>query len=104
MRNHYPAIDILGSISRIMYEIVSPEHTRAASALRASLSVYYENFDLISIGAYKAGTNPKIDNAIANIDRINSFLMQNIGEKAPFEETVKRMLEIQKAVDKGGAS
>jgi len=104
MRNHYPAIDILGSISRIMYEIVSPAHMKAASDLRAALSVYYENFDLISIGAYKAGTNPRIDNAIANIERINNFLKQEIGEKAPFDETVNKMVEIQKTVAKGGAA
>ncbi len=104
MRNHYPAIDVLASISRIMNEIVPPEHMQAASTLRSSLSAYYENFDLISIGAYKAGSNPRIDNAIANIDRINGFLKQEIGEKAPFDETFRKMLEIHKAVSKGGTS
>ena len=104
MRNHYPPIDILASISRIMNEIIPPEHLQYASALRSTLSAYYENFDLISIGAYKGGANPRIDNAIANIDRINGFLKQEIGEKAPFEETMRRMQEIHKAVLKGGAA
>jgi flagellum-specific ATP synthase len=104
MRNHYPPIDILASISRIMNEIIPPEHLQAASAFRASLSAYYENFDLISIGAYKGGTNPRIDNAIANIDRINGFLKQGISEKAPFEETAQRMQEILKMILKGGAA
>ncbi len=104
MRNHYPPIDILGSISRIMNEIVPPEHLQSASALRASLSAYYENFDLISIGAYKGGSNLRIDNAIANIDRINGFLKQDIDEKAPFDGTMGRMLELSNVASKGGAS
>jgi flagellum-specific ATP synthase len=104
MRNHYPPIDILASISRIMNEIIPPEHLQAVSAFRSSLSAYYENFDLISIGAYKGGTNPRIDNAIANIDRINGFLKQGIDEKAPFEETMMKMQEIHKTISKGGAA
>ncbi len=104
MRNHYPPIDILASISRIMNEIVPQEHLQSASALRATLSAYYENFDLISIGAYKGGTNPRIDNAVANIDKINGFLKQDIDEKAPFETTMHRMQELCKAVLKGGAA
>jgi len=62
-----------------------------ASEIRATLSTYYENYDLISIGAYKMGTNPKIDYAIQNIDRINEFLKQGIDEKFTFEETVALM-------------
>ncbi len=104
MRNHYPPIDILASISRIMNEIIPPEQMQYASAFRSTLSAYYENFDLISIGAYKAGTNPRIDNAIANIDRINGFLKQGIDEKAPFEETMRKMQEIHQAILKGGAA
>ncbi len=104
MRNHYPPIDILASISRIMNEIIPPEQMQYASALRSALSAYYENFDLISIGAYKGGTNVRIDNAIANIDRINGFLKQDIDEKAPFEETMRKMQEIHNAILKGGAA
>lgn len=94
MRNHYPAIDILASISRIMNEIVDPEHLETASEIRAILSAYYENYDLISIGAYKSGTNPKIDHAIKNIDRINAFLKQSIDEKFNFDDTMKLMNEL----------
>jgi flagellum-specific ATP synthase len=104
MRNHYPAIDILGSISRLMNEIVPQDHLDAASAIRLALSTYYENFDLISIGAYKSGTNPAIDNAIANIDKINGFLRQDIDEKAGSEQTMKLMQEVKRAVVKGGAA
>ncbi|HBL83412.1 MAG: flagellar protein export ATPase FliI [Clostridiales bacterium GWF2_38_85] len=91
MRNHYPAIDVLASISRIMNEIVTPEHMKAASEIRAILSTYYENFDLISIGAYKNGINPKLDYAIKNIDKINEFLKQSIDERFSFNETIKMM-------------
>lgn len=91
MRNHYPAVDILASVSRLMTEIVPQEHLQMASEIRATLSTYYENYDIISIGAYKMGTNPKIDYAIQNIDRINEFLKQGIDEKFTFEETVALM-------------
>lgn len=94
MRNHYPAIDVLSSISRIMNEIVSPEHMKAAAAIRARMSAYYENFDLISIGAYKSGTNAKIDDAIENIDKIDAFLRQGVDEKVSFEKTYGQMMEL----------
>ncbi|MEA4921216.1 MAG: flagellar protein export ATPase FliI [Clostridiaceae bacterium] len=94
MRNHYPAIDVLASISRIMSEIVSPEHLKAAAEVRARLSAYYENFDLINIGAYKAGTSEKIDDAIANIDRINTFLRQGVDESFSFQETLSMLKEL----------
>jgi flagellum-specific ATP synthase len=96
MRNHYPAIDILASISRIMSEIAAPEHLKEASVIRARLSAYYENFDLISIGAYKSGTNAKIDDAIKNIDGINAFLRQGIDEKFSFDRTMELMNELAK--------
>ncbi len=94
MRNQYPAIDILASISRLMNEISSPEHLAMASSMRSSLSAYYENFDLINIGAYKAGSNPRIDAAIQNIDRINAFLRQGVNEKLTFEDALRQMREI----------
>jgi len=96
MRNHYPAIDILASISRLMNEIVPQEHMQMASQIRATLSAYYENYDLISIGAYKTGTNPKIDYAIQNIDRINDFLKQDIDDKFTFDETMQLMQALVK--------
>lgn len=94
MRNHYPAIDILASISRIMDEIVSEEHKKMAGSIRRILSVYYENFDLISIGAYKSGTNPELDVAIAKMDQINAFLRQGVEENFSFEKTMEQMATI----------
>lgn len=91
MKNHYPAIDILASISRIMNEIVSEEHVALAAKIRDILSTYYENADLISIGAYKLGTNSKIDKAISLIDKINAFLKQGVDEKYSYEETLELM-------------
>lgn len=91
MRNQYPAIDVLASISRLMTEIATPEHLAMASSLRSSLSAYYENYDLISIGAYKAGSNPRIDAAIQSIDRINAFLRQGINEKLTFDDALRQM-------------
>lgn len=92
-QNHYPAIDILSSVSRLMSEIASPEHKKAAGQLRNLLSLYNSNFDLISIGAYKHGTNPQLDEAINKIDAINGFLMQAVDDSVSFDETVKLLLE-----------
>lgn len=93
-RNHYPAIDVGQSISRLMSDIASPEHKAAASNIRNMLAVYNQNIDLISIGAYKAGMNQKLDQAVQKIDAINEFLTQAVGEKFDFEQTVKLMQEI----------
>ena len=92
-QNHYPAIDILPSVSRLMSTVASPEHKEAASKLRNLLSLYNNNVDLISIGAYKAGTNPKLDEAISKIDKINAFLCQKTNESFTLEETVKLLME-----------
>lgn len=93
MKNHYPAIDVLASLSRLMSEIASPEHIDTAGKLRNLLSLYTANQDLISIGAYKSGTNPALDKAIACIDKINDFLQQPVNEKHSFEETLQLMTE-----------
>jgi len=89
--NHFPAIDVSASISRLMVEIVSPEHRMLAGTLRDTLSVYEKNEDLISIGAYKPGTNPRLDNAIAKIDGINNFLMQGIDESFTYEQSLEQL-------------
>lgn len=89
--NHYPAIDVGASISRLMVEIVDEEHRRLASRLRDIMSVYEKNSDLVSIGAYKAGTNRKLDFALTKIDAINQFLMQGVNEAFSYEETLDRM-------------
>ena len=90
-QNHYPAIDISSSISRLMVELVSREHQDLASRLRDILSVYEKNEDLVSIGAYKAGTNQKLDYALKKIDLINNFLMQGIQESFSYQDSVKAM-------------
>ena len=86
-RNHYPAIDILGSISRLMYDIVDRAQTDDANKLRNIMSVYESNYDLISIGAYKKGANPALDTAIVKIEKINAFLQQKVEEKLDYDET-----------------
>jgi len=87
-KNHYPAIDVLGSISRLMSSIADPDHKEAANRLRNMLAVFKENEDLISIGAYKSGNNLELDNAIAHMKRIDDFLIQKVDEPFTFENTV----------------
>lgn len=93
MKNHYPAIDILASVSRLMTEIVDESQTNTAGKLRNLLSLYNANIDLISIGAYKEGTNPELDYAIGHIGEINAFLQQKTYEKFDYEETVRLMTQ-----------
>ncbi len=88
-KNHYPAIDILQSISRVMSSIVSPEHKKAANTLKNVLATYTESEDLINIGAYKAGSNKEIDYSIQKIAQVNEFLMQETTEKFTLDETVE---------------
>ena len=93
-RNHFPAIEVNQSISRLMVNIVADDHYEVSSKMRDILSVYTENADLISIGAYKSGTNKKLDYAIEKIDEINGFLKQQIGDDFSYEETVNMMKKI----------
>lgn len=94
--NHFPAIDISASISRLMSNIVSDEHKALASKIRDILSIYEQNEDLIAIGAYKSGTNQKLDYAISKIDKVNQFLMQEIERKYEKEEVLAVMRSILK--------
>ena len=93
-KNHYPAIDILQSISRVMSSIADKEHKKAAGQLKNVLATYGEAEDLVNIGAYKSGSNPAIDYALTKIDAVNQFLMQDVYEKVTFEETVQRLEEL----------
>lgn len=93
-RNHYPAIDVLNSISRIMNDIVSAEQLAAASGLRELLALYREAEELLNLGAYKHGSNPRLDFAIAHKDEIDAFLKQPVSEYSSFEETLERLLSI----------
>lgn len=90
-KNHYPAIDVLKSISRLMSEIAEKEHKKAAGIARDLLATYKNNEDLINIGAYVRGSNKKVDAAIAYNDKINAYLMQGISEKAPFDESIENL-------------
>jgi len=92
--SHYPAVDVLSSVSRIMKDIADPKHIKAADQLKKMIAVYNQSEDLINIGAYEKGSNPKLDRAIAKIDKINNFLTQNIHEKSSYEETVKKIIKL----------
>lgn len=93
-KNHYPAIDVLQSISRVMSSIVAPQHKKAAGQLKNVLATYAEAEDLVNIGAYKAGSNPSIDYALSKIDAVNEFLQQDVYEKLSFEESIRRLEEL----------
>ena len=86
--NHYPAIDVLASISRVMSAIATKEHKQMAGKLKNVMATYQEAEDLINIGAYKAGSNKQIDYAISKIDQVNDFLCQSTEDKYDFDEIV----------------
>lgn len=90
-KNHYPAIDVLESISRVMTDIADPLHKKNANEIKRTLALYRENEDLINIGAYVKGTNPDIDIAIAKYGAINDFLTQEIDEKIHMDTTLDIM-------------
>ena len=90
-QNHYPAIDIGASISRLMVEIVSSEHQKMASKMRNILGLYQRNADLIAIGAYQKGTNPALDEAVEKYPAINRFLVQAVKESFTYEQTLEAM-------------
>lgn len=93
-KNHYPAIDVLQSISRCMSQVADREHKQAAGKMRNILATYNDAEDLINIGAYKKGSNPAIDYAMSKIDEVNDFLCQSTEEKVDFEESSRRMKEM----------
>jgi flagellum-specific ATP synthase len=92
--NHYPAIDVLQSISRVMPDVTDASHQSAASAVRSILATYKEAEDLINIGAYVAGSNPRIDLAIAKIESIRHFLRQGIRESSSYEEALRGLYAV----------
>lgn len=95
-KNHYPAINVPQSVSRLMTNLVTDEHKAAGAKLREVLARYSEAEDLINIGAYVKGSNPKIDYSLTKIDQVNDFLKQGTFEKVKFEDTVKRLIGIFK--------
>lgn len=93
-RGHYPAIDVLQSASRVMRAVTTDEHRKLAQKLRETLAVYKEAEDLINIGAYKPGSNPRIDKAIKFIEPVNEFLKQEAGDRGEFNQTLKKLQQI----------
>jgi flagellum-specific ATP synthase len=93
-RGHFPAVDIMQSSSRVMKAVASPEHVRLAQKLRETLAVYKDAEDLINIGAYKPGANPKIDKAVKVIDAVNDFLKQKVEDPTNFTNTVRMLQQI----------
>ena len=93
-KGHYPAIDVLGSISRVMGDITTPTHRQMAGIIKKHLAVYTEAEDLINVGAYQQGSNQEIDEAISKIDGIKKFLCQRTEDKIPIEETLTLMQNI----------
>ena len=93
-KNHYPAIDIMASISRCMSAIASKEHKQAAGKLKNVLATYNDAEDLINIGAYKSGSNPEIDYAITKINQVNTYLMQDVDSKFLLDDELQQLYAI----------
>ena len=93
-KGHYPAIDILQSASRVMKAVASPEHLRMAQKLREIIATYNDAEDLINVGAYKAGANPKIDRAIKLIEPINEFLRQKTDDHSNMNQCIRTLSQI----------
>lgn len=93
-KNHYPAIDILNSVSRLMKEIATEEQNKAASKARDILATYKEAEDLINIGAYEEGSNKEIDLAIKYIGNVNSYLKQGVNEVSQFEVSKSKLINM----------
>lgn len=101
VKNHFPAIDILGSISRVMLRVITREHRIIAGYLRDLLAAYRSNEDLINVGAYAKGSNPKVDKALLVYEDIMSLLRQPIEESSTVEDVYDRMVEIAKLAEEG---
>jgi|SRR6218665_428234 len=93
-RNQWPAMDVLASLSRVMSGIVSKEHKKAAGKLRETLATYEKQRDLILLGAYQYGTDPRTDYAIDKYDAIIDFLKQDTHSNSPYEETVEQLIQL----------
>ena len=93
-KNHYPAIDVLQSISRVMSAVATPEHKAVAGKLKNVLATYQEAEDLINIGAYKNGSNKSIDYAIKKIDAVNEFLLQQTHDRFEYDDIIEQMTAI----------
>ena len=93
-KNHYPAVDVLQSLSRVMGDVTTKEHRKAAGVIRNLLAIYRKNEDLINIGAYVKGSDPNCDKAIAMMNDINAFLQQSTDDKIEYESTIQNLLQL----------
>ena len=93
-KNHYPAVDVLESLSRVMGDVTTKDHRAAAGILRNLLAVYKKNEDLINIGAYVKGSDPVCDKAISMMNYIDAFLIQSTSDKIEYDETISTLLEL----------
>jgi ATP synthase in type III secretion protein N len=93
-RNHWPALAVLPSLSRVMSTVASPEHKEAAGKLRETLAQYEKQRDLITLGAYQYGTDPKTDYAMDKIEAIESYLKQKTDESSSYEDTVQQLIDL----------
>jgi flagellum-specific ATP synthase len=91
---HFPAIDILASVSRVMTDVVDPEHRRIASQAREVLATYRESADLVEVGAYVAGTNPRLDRALKVVHKLNALFRQELTERYKLEDTLSRLKQL----------
>ncbi len=91
---HFPAIDVLGSVSRVMSAVSTKEHRQAASAMRSTISTYNKQKDLIMVGAYQSGSDPRLDDAIRRIDDIDNFLKQSTDQKVHKEEAINQLCQM----------
>ncbi|NNL75513.1 MAG: EscN/YscN/HrcN family type III secretion system ATPase, partial [Desulfobacterales bacterium] len=94
MQNHYPAVDVLSSISRVMDDIVDENHKQNAQRLKQALATYRKAEDLINIGAYVSGSNHRIDYAIGMFEKINAYLQQRIEETVNFEDSIAQLNDL----------
>ena len=94
LRNHYPPISVLDSLSRLMPSVCSAEHIEKAGALRVLLAAYVQAEDMVRIGAYQKGTDPVLDKAIVALPEINRFLQQRPGDLTEFSETLQRLFTL----------
>lgn len=92
--NHFPAIDVLGSVSRLFTEICDPEHMESAGKMREIMAIYADAKDLIDVGAYEHGSNPKIDTAIRMMPEVNTFLKQSVKDLVDMNGTIARLKEL----------
>jgi len=94
VRGHYPAVDVLASVSRVKNDVISEDQKKVAAEILEIMAVYRDSEDLINIGAYAAGSSPKVDEAISKIDAINHFLKQDISENSKFSETTAALQQV----------